>query len=233
LERRNALIAEAQALGAAPTLRIDAVKALQQRWQEEAHTVVLDRRLEQKLWDAFRQPIDEAFARKSTVREQAHAALSPVDRAVLEASKAVESAVAKGDASAIRAAMQQLEKVSRGELPTAAPIPAPATEAADTSAQANQVSPEASETTAEVSSAPTQAGADKSAEPDTQTTADAEASSTTEATATTEASPETPAETTPPPPPPVPKAPPKPVVAVRGDDRPGQKRPECTGCNGR
>ena len=115
LERRNALIAEAQALGAAPTLRIDAVKALQQRWQEEAHTVVLDRRLEQKLWDAFRQPIDEAFARKSTVREQAHAALSPVDRAVLEASKAVESAVAKGDASAIRAAMQQLEKVSRGE----------------------------------------------------------------------------------------------------------------------
>ena len=109
LERRNALIAEAQALGAAPTLRIDAVKALQHRWQEEAHTVVLDRRLEQKLWDAFRQPIDEAFARKSTVREQAHAALSPVDKAVLEASKAVESAVAKNDASAIRAAMQQLE----------------------------------------------------------------------------------------------------------------------------
>jgi predicted secreted protein len=65
LERRNALIAEAQTLGSAPTLRIDAVKALQQRWQEEAHTVVLDRRLEQKLWDAFRQPIDEAFARKS------------------------------------------------------------------------------------------------------------------------------------------------------------------------
>ncbi|MEN9712073.1 MAG: hypothetical protein RLY90_334, partial [Pseudomonadota bacterium] len=69
LARRQALIAEAQALGAAPTLRIDAVKALQQRWQEEAHAVVLDRKHEQKLWDAFRQPIDEAFARKSAVRE--------------------------------------------------------------------------------------------------------------------------------------------------------------------
>ncbi len=31
-------------------------------------SVVLDRKQEQKLWDAFRQPIDEAFARKSTNR---------------------------------------------------------------------------------------------------------------------------------------------------------------------
>ena len=77
-----------------------------------------------------------------------------------------------------------------------------------------------------------EAGADTSAEPYTQTTADAGASATTEATATTEASPETPAETTPPPPP-APKAPPKPVVAVRGDDRPGQKRPELPAQGGR
>ena len=195
LERRNALIAEAQLLGAAPTLRIDAVKALQQRWQEEAHTVVLDRRLEQKLWDAFRLPIDEAFARKSTVREQAQAALTPVDKAVIEASKAVESAVAKGDATAIRTAMQQLEKASRGELPTAAPSLAPANESNEPSAQTTQAGPESSEaTTAVASSESNETGADVSAD------------------------------TTPPPP--APKAPPKPVVAVRGDDRPGQKRPE-------
>ena len=54
---------------------------------------------------------------------------------------------------------------------------------------------------------------------------------TTTTTATTEASPETPAETTPPPP--APKTPPKPVVAVRGDDRPGQKRPELPAPGGR
>ena len=196
LERRNALIAEAQALGAAPTLRIDVVKALQQRWQEEAHTVVLDRRLEQKLWDAFRQPIDEAFARKSSVREQAQAALTPVDKAVMEASKAVESAVAKGDVSAIRAAMQNLEKVSLGELPTAVPSPAPATAESSETPTPTQAASEPSEVSPEA----------------------------------TQASPEAPAETTPPP---APKAAPRPVVAVRGDDRPGQKRTELPSQGGR
>jgi hypothetical protein len=174
LLRRQALIAEAQALGAAPTLRIDAVKDLQHRWQEEAHTVVLDRKQEQKLWDAFRQPIDEAFARKSSARESSQAAMTPHDKEVLEASKALESAIAKGDAQLIRAAMQTLERVSRGE---AAKAPA----AAEPAAQTN-------------------------AEPAAQT--DAEPTQTPEPTVA------------------APKAAPRPVVAVRGDDRPGQKRTE-------
>ena len=210
LERRNALIAEAQALGAAPTLRIDAVKALQQRWQEEAHAVVLDRRLEQKLWDAFRQPIDEAFARKSTVREQAQAALTPVDKAVIEASKAVESAVAKGDVSAIRAAMQNLEKVSLGELPSATVVAtAPST---DTPASAP-----------ENASAPTT---------DTPAPMETDAESLEAFPEAALASSESAAETSPPPPT-VPKAAPRPVVAVRGDDRPGQKRTELPSQGGR
>ncbi len=189
LERRNALIAEAQDLGAAPTLRIDAVKALQQRWQEEAHAVVLDRRLEQKLWDAFRKPIDEAFARKSTVREQAQAALTPVDKAVIEASKAVESAVAKGDASAIRAAMQNLERVSLGESPVEVPSPVAAAASAPLPAPEEPIVATATEVVAEPveSVAPT----------------------------------------------PTPKAVPRPVVAVRGDDRPGQKRTELPSQSGR
>ena len=62
---RQAMIEEAVALGADPVLRIDAIKVLQQRWQAEAHVVPLDRRQEQKLWDAFRKPIDEAFNRKT------------------------------------------------------------------------------------------------------------------------------------------------------------------------
>ena len=69
-------------------LRIDAVKSLQQRWQAEAQTVPLDRKQEQKLWDAFRKPIDEAFNRKTQEREKAAAAMSGRDRAVLEASRA-------------------------------------------------------------------------------------------------------------------------------------------------
>ncbi len=178
LARRQGLIAEAQALGAAPTLRVDAVKALQQRWQEEAHTVVLDRKQEQKLWDAFRQPIDEAFSRKSSVREQSQAALTPHDKAVVEAAKALESATAKGDAAAIRAAMQTLEQISRGEV-VAEPVSEETTEAAATG--------EAAEQSSETNDNTLQSTSDVPAKP---------------------------------------KAAPRPVVAVRGDDRPGQKRAE-------
>ena len=64
LALRHAMIEEAKVLGAAPVLRVDAVQALQQRWQAQAHAVPMDRRQEQKLWDAFRKPIDDAFNRK-------------------------------------------------------------------------------------------------------------------------------------------------------------------------
>ena len=115
VERRQAMIAEAVELGAAPMLRIDAVKALQQRWQAEAQGVPLDRRHEQKMWDAFRAPIDEAFNRKTAEREKVSSAMSEHDRNVLLASKALEAANATGDAQKIRAAMNQLEAAMRGE----------------------------------------------------------------------------------------------------------------------
>ena len=199
LARRQALIAEAQALGAAPSLRVDAVKALQQRWQEEAHAVVLDRKQEQKLWDAFRQPIDEAFARKSSVREQSQAALTPHDKAVLDAAKALDSAIAKGDASAIRAAMQTLEQIARGEVVAAAPTAPEPVAASEQEAPAIPESADATSTDA----------AEGSSE------APAEASDS-----------EVPAEPLAEVAPVKPKAAPRPVVAVRGDDRPGQKRTE-------
>ncbi len=209
LARRHALIAEAQALGAAPSLRVDAVKALQQRWQEEAHAVVLDRKQEQKLWDAFRQPIDEAFARKSSVREQSQAALTPHDKAVLDAAKALDSATAKGDASAIRAAMQMLEQIARGEVvasaaPTAAePVATPAQEAPATS--------ESADVTAEGSAEATSTDeAEVASEAPAAETPDAEVSAEPVAEVASAK----------------PKAAPRPVVAVRGDDRPGQKRTE-------
>jgi len=197
LARRQALIAEAQALGAAPTLRVDAVKALQQRWQEEAHTVVLDRKQEQKLWDAFRQPIDEAFARKSSVREQSQAALTPHDKAVLDAAKALESATAKGDAAQIRAAMQTLEQIARGEVVVASPVATPV-----------------AEPTADAASLVIDATAPAEQVADAAPSADASAADEVAAEPVVDAAPAKP------------KAAPRPVVAVRGDDRPGQKRTE-------
>ncbi|CAN1545079.1 Protein of unknown function DUF349 [Burkholderiaceae bacterium] len=214
LARRHGLIAEAQALGAAPTLRIDAVKALQQRWQEEAHTVVLDRKQEQKLWDAFRQPIDEAFARKTSAREQTQTALTPLDKAVLDASKALESAIAKGDGAQIRSAMQALDQIARGEMPVAAPAALTPDPAADTPKTAESSSVDAASVAQDASGSVADASA-----PSETAQSQADGSSATEAahsaTAETAAAPA-----------PAPKAAPRPVVAVRGDDRPGQKRTE-------
>jgi hypothetical protein len=126
IERRNAMIEEAKVLGAGPQLRVDAVKSLQQRWQHEAQAVPLDRKFEQKLWDAFRKPIDEAFQRKGEERERAAAALSERDRTVLEASKALEAANATGDAQKIKAAMSALEAALKGQAQARADVAAAA-----------------------------------------------------------------------------------------------------------
>lgn len=192
LARRHAMIDEATALGAAPMLRIDAVKALQQRWQAEAQSVPLDRKHEQKLWDAFRKPIDEAFNRKSADREKATTELSARDRVVLDASKALEAANATGDAQQIRAAVQALEAALRGQA-----------QAAEAVASAQKA--EAAQSAA--------APADPTGEGEAPV-ADAEAS---EATADGEAAAPAAAPVAPP-------KPARPVVAVRGDDRPGMKK---------
>ncbi|MDZ7866351.1 DUF349 domain-containing protein [Acidovorax sp.] len=192
LARRHAMIDEAVALGAAPMLRIDAVKALQQRWQAEAQTVPLDRKHEQKLWDAFRKPIDEAFNRKSADREKAVTELSARDRVVLDASKALEAANATGDAQQIRAAVQALEAALRGQ--------AQAAEAA-ASAQKSEQSAAASVAQADE----TAAAAGEGEAPAAEAGADGEAAAPAAA-------------------PVAPPKPARPVVAVRGDDRPGMKK---------
>ncbi|MDD2926277.1 DUF349 domain-containing protein [Rhodoferax sp.] len=181
LAARHAMIDEAKALGAEATLRIDAVKALQQRWQAEAHRVPVDRRHEQKLWDAFRKPIDEAFNRKTAEREKAQSALSERDRVVLEASKALQAANASGDAQAIRTAMAALDAALRGQAQAQAAV----------------------------------AAAEKSEqkEPPTQVE-QAQGAPESEAS-------EAAAEATEPAKPVVAR---KPVVAMRGDDRPGMKK---------
>lgn len=188
LGRRHAMIDEATALGSSPTLRIDAIKALQQRWQAEAQAISLDRKHEQKLWDAFRKPIDEAFNRKSADRERTATELSGRDRAVLDASKALEAANATGDAQQIRAAVRALEAVLRGHSLAA--------EAA-TSAQKNDIN----ESVASVDTA--QDASKNVANEVVVEGVDAQPS----AFAPTVSKPAA-----------------RPVVAVRGDDRPGMKK---------
>ena len=228
LARRRAMIDEAQALGAEPQLRIDAVKAVQQRWQAEAQQVPIERKQEQKLWDAFRKPIDDAFQRKTAEREKAAGALGEFDRMVLEASKAVAAATASGDAQKIHAAAKALEAVVRGQLPVASSA-APATSVAapapaEASAPAEAAAPVAEQ------SAPAVAVADSVAEvaPEAGSEAAPESAAASEdasedsAPATDEAA----AKAEPVPAPAPAKPAPKPVVAMRGDDRPGMRKAE-------
>ena len=267
LAQRHALIEEAKALSAEPFLRIDAVKTLQQRWQQESQVVALDRRQEQKLWDAFRKPIDEAFQRKTQQREQAAAAVSAVDQAVIQAAKALETATQRGDAAQIRAAMQALELATRGQAAagaaaSAAPaaIAGPASSApadtgagADTTGASTESSQQSAATEAVAGTPAEQASAASESVADSALSADGSASSPEAvnlesaadgathtdagagepATAAQADTPETPAAEAAPPAP-VPTVAKKPVVAVRGDDRPGQKRTEpATGRDGR
>ncbi|MBT9507112.1 DUF349 domain-containing protein [Rhodoferax sp.] len=201
LSARQAMIEEAKALGAEPMLRIDAVKSLQQRWQAEAHAVPIERRQEQKLWDAFRKPIDDAFNRKTAEREKANAALGERDRVVLDAAKALEAANAAGDAQGIRAAMQALEAALRGQAQAKAAV------------QDAEKDKDASEFLV------------KSAFDATQSVAEVPAVSALEAdTAQESAESAEPTEAVAPVAPPKPA--PRPVVAMRGDDRPGMKKAE-------
>ena len=211
VKQRQAMIEEAKVLGAAPVLRIDAVKALQQRWQAEAHAVPLERRFEQKLWDAFRKPIDDAFNRKTVEREKADAALGARDRSVLDAAKALEVANASGDAQAIRSAMAGLDAALRGQAQAQADVNAAVS--AQVSAQQMTVQTVSADG---IESNEAQAHT----EPSLLAT-ESVASDNPEASAKTDAAPsEEPAVVV------LPPAPRKPVVAVRGDDRPGMKKSE-------
>ncbi|OQW89525.1 MAG: hypothetical protein BWK72_03830 [Rhodoferax ferrireducens] len=196
LAARHAMIDEAKLLGAQEVLRIDAVKALQQRWQAEVHRVPVDRRHEQKLWDAFRKPIDDAFNRKTVDREKAQSALSERDRTVLDASKALQQANASGDAQAIKSAMAALDAALRGQAQAQAEVAASVqtSEEKEALAQAEKgrVAPE--------SAAHTEANSVPTGEPANEVPGEGAAPEMAKPVAR------------------------KPVVAMRGDDRPGMRK---------
>lgn len=132
IDRRQALIEEAKRLSQDALFQIQAVKALQQRWQAEAHGVPLDRRLEQKLWDAFRRPIDQAFERRQTERSKAQEATGARDRKVVDASKALQQANASGDVQQIKRAIDALQDVLQDAQAQAGDAPSTESESAPT-----------------------------------------------------------------------------------------------------
>lgn len=140
IAERKRLIDEAKALSEQSPLPIDAIKDLQSRWQQVSQHLAIDRRLSQKLWEAFRQPIDEAFARNPKPARNAggraapasRAPLSPHEQAIMAATQALEQAIAERDATKIQAARDALQASLRAAPePTAQAKPAAAEPAAE------------------------------------------------------------------------------------------------------
>jgi hypothetical protein len=210
---RHALIEEAKQVAAQLPLRVDAVKALQARWQAEAQVIALDRKAEQKLWEAFRDPIDQAFARKGQDRERVQAEVSAHDKAVLAAVSALDAANASADAQQIRAAIAALQEAVQNREPaqtaSEAAVAAPGVPVANV---APQIEPETAE--------------DKAASEGGATSSDAEVIAATPGAAS-DAAPDAAPDAIPAATPVAAEAPAiakKPVIAMRGDDRPGAQR---------
>jgi exonuclease SbcC len=64
LARREALIAEVEALDAGAPRVTESLRAIQERWQEQARALPLSRADEQALWQRFRQACDALFAER-------------------------------------------------------------------------------------------------------------------------------------------------------------------------
>jgi len=69
--KREELIAEAEQLQPADRHTLDKLRRLQERWQELAKALPLERKIEQALWQRFRTVCDAIFAKR---KETAHAA---------------------------------------------------------------------------------------------------------------------------------------------------------------
>lgn len=71
MSEREQLIAEAEQLNPAERNTLDQLRRLQERWQEHAKALPLERKAEQALWQRFRAACDAVFAKR---KESAHAA---------------------------------------------------------------------------------------------------------------------------------------------------------------
>jgi hypothetical protein len=108
--KREQLITEAEALDPSERHTLDKLRSLQERWQEQAKALPLERKIEQALWQRFRAACDAIFAKR---KEAAHAA-DHERKAHLHAREAIckelEEATFSGDDKAQLAAIAKTLK---------------------------------------------------------------------------------------------------------------------------
>lgn len=122
--RREQLIVEVGLLKPSERNTVDMLKALQDKWQELAKALPLERRAEQALWQRFRAACDDIFARR---KETAHAA-DHERREHLHAREALCAAletavVPEGDDKARTAFIHHLLRDTRAAWNATGPVP--------------------------------------------------------------------------------------------------------------
>ncbi|MFM2087522.1 MAG: hypothetical protein RLZZ237_2391 [Pseudomonadota bacterium] len=122
--RREQLIVEVGLLKPSERNTVDMLRALQDKWQELAKALPLERRAEQALWQRFRAACDDIFAKR---KETAHAA-DHERREHLHAREALcaslETAVIPdGDDKSRTAAIHQLLRETRAAWNATGPVP--------------------------------------------------------------------------------------------------------------
>ena len=119
MARREALIEEAAAIDPHDRHALDTMRALQQRWQEQARALPLERKSEQALWQRFRAACDDVFQRRKDSMHEAD-----VERRAHEAAKEAISArleAAAPDATAFDAG--KLLRDAAAEWQAIGPVP--------------------------------------------------------------------------------------------------------------
>jgi hypothetical protein len=122
--RREQLIVEVGLLKPSERNTVDMLKALQDKWQELAKALPLERRAEQALWQRFRAACDDIFAKR---KETAHAA-DHERREHLHAREALCAAletavVPEGDDKARSAFIHHLLRDTRAAWNATGPVP--------------------------------------------------------------------------------------------------------------
>jgi hypothetical protein len=119
MAEREAIIDEAAAIDPHDRHAIDTMRALQQRWQEHARALPLERKSEQALWQRFRAVCDEVFQRR---KESMHEA--DIERRAHEAAKEAISARLEAAApEATPATMGKLLREAQAEWQAIGPVP--------------------------------------------------------------------------------------------------------------
>jgi len=119
MAEREAIIEEAAAIDPHDRHAIDTLRALQQRWQEHARALPLERKSEQALWQRFRAVCDEVFQRRKDSMHEAD-----IERRAHEAAKEAISARLEAAApEATPATMGKLLREAQAEWQAIGPVP--------------------------------------------------------------------------------------------------------------